>query len=83
MKHNIDPGMVQWIVKRLNEAIGEGQFSTGEVILGASEFLGRLIVSMSKTPVEGFQAAEIMENHIKATLVAGFTAKGFNMGERK
>jgi hypothetical protein len=81
MKHDINPGNVEWVAKKLNESLGNGQFSTGEVILGAAEFVGRMIVTVADTPVAGFNVAQVLEDHIKKTLVCGYTARGFNMGE--
>jgi len=83
MRHDINEGNIKWIVTRLNSAIGDGQFTTGEAVIGAAEFIGRLIVSLANNPVSGFQAAEVMEQHIKRTLVAGYAAQGFNMGEQE
>lgn len=80
MQHDINPGNIQWVVTRLNDAIGNGQFSSGEVLIGAAEFLGRLIVGITESPVAGMQAAQEMENHIKRTMLSGYTARGFNMG---
>lgn len=79
MIHNVNEGNVQWCVQRLNSALGDGQFSTGEVAVALAEFTGRMIVGMADTPVAGFQVAQAIGNHIKDAMIAGYSAKGFNM----
>lgn len=81
MHHNINPGVVEQITHRVLSSVSTSEFSTGEVILGLAEALGRVIVAVAKSPVEGVQCARIMEEHVKRTLVAGYTAKGYNMGD--
>ena len=54
--------------------------NTGDVLLAASELLGRVIVDTCETPVSAIQMAEVMESHIKRTLQAGYTARGYSMG---
>lgn len=77
---DINDGNVTWIVKRLNDAMGNGQFSAAEVMLGVAEFAGRIVVAMADTPVQGFQCAQIMTNHIGETVKAGYAAKGYGTG---
>lgn len=36
--------------------------------------------TISETPVSGMQAANVLASHIHNTVVAGYTAKGYNMG---
>lgn len=81
MQQPINQGNVQWIVQIITNAIGDGRFNQGEVLLALAESMGRLIVNMSDNPVAGTQATQIMLDHVKTTLHAGFTSKGFNMGK--
>lgn len=80
MSYDVSPGNVEWVASTVMRAIGDGRFNSGEVIMGVAEALGRIIVNLSDTPVQGISCAQVMEEHIKRTLFAGFTAKGFNMG---
>jgi hypothetical protein len=80
MKFDVNQGNVDWIVRRLNEAMGNGQFSSGEAVLGIAEFVGRVIVTLAEEPHSGFQAAQALTDHISATMKAGYIAKGYNMG---
>lgn len=77
---NVNPGNVKWVVAKVSNALQQGeQFTFGEVLLGLTEVLGRMIVEVAETPVAGLQSVEVMNNHLKNTIGAGFTAKGYNM----
>lgn len=78
--HSIDEGNIVWIVKKLNDAIGNGAFSTAEVIVGIAEFAGRIIPTIAETPVQGIQCINLMGNHILNTAKAGYSAKGYTIG---
>lgn len=80
MDHNVNAQNVQQILKHLMSVLNQGSYGTGDVLIAASELLGRIIVDTCDTPVSGVQMAEVMEKHIKRTLQAGFTAKGYSMG---
>jgi hypothetical protein len=79
MQHDINEGNVTWIVKKLNDAMGNGAFTTAEVIVGIAEFAGRIIPTIAETPVQGIQCVNLMGNHILNTAKAGYIAKGYNM----
>lgn len=81
MNFTIDEGQVKWVVRNLNNACGNGQFSTAEVVVGLAQFTGAMIVSLADTPVSGFQVAQQLGEEVKRSMVAGYTAKGFNFGE--
>lgn len=80
MEHNINAQNVQHIVTHLLSVINQGRYNTGDVLIAASELLGRIIVDTCDTPISAIQMATVMEDHIKRTLQAGYTAKGYNMG---
>ena len=78
--HNINRQNLDDLLRRINSVLGQGQSSLGEVILALAEYSGRTIVAAADTPVSGFQLAGVFEDHLKRTLQAGYTAKGYNMG---
>ena len=80
MNFDVNEDNIEWIIRNLNDAMGNGQFSTGEVVVGLAQFTGRMITALADTPVSGFQVAQAMGEEIKRTLIAGYTAKGFNVG---
>lgn len=80
MKFDINSGNVAWVVQNLNNACGNGQFSSAEVLVGLAQFTGATIVTLANTPVSGFQVAATLGEEVKNAMVAGYTAKGFNIG---
>lgn len=79
--HDINRAAIDEVLRRFAEASAQGTFPVAVVILAAAEYLGRAIVETCETPVSGVQMATVMEDHIKRTLIAGYTARGYNMGE--
>lgn len=78
--HNVKRDNVDRCLHNLTQACNQGNYDLSEVLLAASEFLGRIIVDTCDTPISGIQMATVMEDHIKRTLQAGYAAKGYNMG---
>ena len=78
--YNINRGNVDRCIHNMAQAVAQGQYSTAEVSLAVAEFMGRMVVSLCETPVSGIQLAAVLEDHLKRTLQAGYSAKGFNMG---
>ena len=68
------------IVANLNEAVGAGRFNTADVLVALAESTGRTVVQVADTPVAGFQVVGVIGDHVKRAMIAGYTAKGFNMG---
>lgn len=81
MSYEINPNKVQGVVKEVDLLLGNGLFNTGEIIVGLSELLGRVIVKTCDTPVSMGQAAEIVSKHLTNTLYHGAIAKGFGRTE--
>jgi len=79
MDHNVNRAAMDHIIHGIAQVVGQGQYSLADVTLALAEFSGRMIVSACDTPISGIQMAQVFEDHIKRTLEAGFSAKGFNM----
>lgn len=79
--HNINRDAVDRIIHNMVQIIAQGQYNLADVAIAMAEFVGRMVVSYCDTPISGVQMAQVMENHIKQTLMAGYTAKGYSMGE--
>ena len=79
MQFDINEGNVQWVVRNLNAACGNGQFSTAEVIVGLAQFTGSMIVALADTPVSGLQVAQQLGEEVLRSMKAGYTARGFDM----
>ena len=80
MEHNVNTQNVQRILGNFTSVINQGHYNTGDLLIAASELLGRIIVDTCDTPVSAVQMATVMEQHIQRCIYAGYTAKGFNMG---
>ena len=80
MEHNISRAQMDEILRRYVQATSDGIFTTADVMLATAEFLGRIIVGMSDTPVAGMQAAQVASDHLVSTVRAGMAAKGFKLG---
>lgn len=79
MAYEVTPGNVTWVCENVLKSINDGQFNHGEVMLGIAEALGRVITSAADTPVQALSAIAVVTNHMQAAVLAGFTARGFNM----
>lgn len=81
MSYEISQNRVKGVVAECEKIVGNGYFNTGEVIIGLTELLGRVIVKSCDTPISMGQAAEIVANHLQQTLYHGAIAKGFGQVE--
>lgn len=81
MSYEIQPNKVAGVVRECELAIGNGIFNTGEIIVGLTELIGRVIVKACNTPVSMGQAAETVSKHLTQTLYHGAIAKGFGRTE--
>lgn len=76
MKMQIDPRKVAGVVVECNNVIKDKKFNHGEVILGLSELIGRIIVDASAIHTQADEAYAIAQQHIVDTIKAGFAARG-------
>ncbi len=80
IEHNVNRQAIDQIVRQMAAMTGQGQYNLSDVLLGVTEYLGRIIVDAADTPVSGVQMAQVMEEHLRQTLAAGYANKGYNMG---
>ena len=80
IEHNVNRQAIDQIVRQMAAMTGQGQYNLSDVLLGVTEYLGRFIVDAADTPVAGVQMAQVMEEHLRQTLAAGYASKGYNMG---
>lgn len=79
MATNISRAQMDEIIRRYMQATSNGIFTSADVMLATAEYLGRIIVELSDTPVAGMSAVQIANNHMVEVVRAGMSAKGFNM----
>lgn len=77
MSYEISPNRVKGVVNECQNVIGMGHFNTGEILVGLTELLGRVIVKSCDTPISMGQAKDIVMQHLNNTLHHGALAKGF------
>ena len=77
---SVNEDAVKHLVQNLGQAMGGGRFNTADVLVALAEFTGRTVVQVADTPVAGFQGAGVIGDHVKRAMIAGYTAKGVNMG---
>ena len=76
---SVNEDAVKQLVQNLGQAVGGGRFNTADVLVALAEFTGRTVVQVADTPVAGFQVVGVVGDHVKRAMIAGYTAKGFQM----
>lgn len=82
MSYQINPTAVASVVREVNAVLQGRKYNTGEVMIGLSEMLARVVVESCQTPVHAMDAMKVITDHLDRTLKAGYSAKGFNMEGR-
>jgi hypothetical protein len=76
MSYQIEPRKVAGVVIEANQAITGKGFNHGEVVLGLSELMGRIIVDAVDTQIQAEELVAVASAHLKQTIMAGGQAKG-------
>ena len=76
MGYQIDPRKVAGVVIEANAALVNKNFNQGEVILGLSELIGRIIVETADTSIQAGEMVKVVENHLAKTIHIGSQARG-------
>lgn len=74
MAYKIEPRKVAGVVVEANQAISGKGFNHGEVVIGLSELIGRIIVDASATSIQAQELVKIVESHLALTLKRGAEA---------
>ena len=74
--HTINRNAIDELIRRYSEA--SNNHSIADVVLANAEFTGRLLVNLGDTPMQGYQLAQTLIDHLTNTLKAGYAAKGYN-----
>lgn len=81
MQQNIEPRKVAGVVAECNRVISDKDFSVGEVLIGLSELLGRVIVEAGGTPVSMEEIKKVCVQHMDKTISIGSQARGKSRSE--
>jgi hypothetical protein len=76
MSYEIDQRKVVGVVLEANGALGDKGFNHGEIILGLSELIGRVIVEASDTSVQAGELMKVAVAHMEKTIRVGAEATG-------
>lgn len=71
MAYNIDPRRVAGVVIESNKALQGNGFNHGEVVLGLSELIGRVIVEAAKTKIQADELVQVAIQHLQKTIEIG------------
>jgi len=76
MSYQIDASKVAGVVIEANFALNDKGFNHGEVILGLSELIGRVIVESCDTSIQAGDMMKVCMAHIEKTITIGSHATG-------
>lgn len=76
MSYEIDQRKVVGVVLEANGALGDKGFNHGEIIIGLSELIGRVIVEASDTSVQAGELMKVAIAHMEKTIRVGAEATG-------
>lgn len=75
MSYQIDQRKVAGVVIEANAALNGKDFNHGEVILGLSELIGRIVVEACENPIQAKELMQVAANHIGMTVKIGAEAR--------
>lgn len=74
MAYNIDARRVAGVVIEANKALQGHQFNHGEVVIGLSELIGRVIVEAVGNKIQADEMKAVVMAHINKTVEIGAQA---------
>lgn len=72
----IEPRKVMGVITECNRVLNGQGFNQGEVLVGLSELIGRVIVETAQGPTQTAAMKELCHQHIEDTIRIGMDAKG-------
>lgn len=82
MSYEIEPRKVAGVVIEANQALNGKGFNHGEVILGLSELIGRIIVEVADNTIQTQELVKVVETHLAKTIQIGSQATEKSLIER-
>lgn len=76
MTYQINPRKVAGVVVEANTALRPHDFNHGEVVVGLSELVGRVIADAVRNQIQADELLAVATKHIKDTVRIGVEAKG-------
>lgn len=75
MAYEIEPRKVAGVVVEANAALRKHGFNHGEIVVGLSELVGRVIADAARTQIQADELLEVAVKHLKDTVRIGVQAK--------
>lgn len=75
MSYKIDQRKVAGVVIETNAALSGKGFNHGEIVIGLSELVGRVIVDAVQNPVQAKELMKVAAAHIDLTIKTGAEAQ--------
>lgn len=75
MSYQIDARRVAGVVTEANLALAGKNFNHGELIVGLSELIGRVIVDVASTSIQADEMMDVVKDHLKRTVMYGSLAQ--------
>lgn len=82
MSYKIEPRKVAGVVVEANKALVGRDFNAGEVMLGLSELIGRIIVDTAETHIQMTELFNVAKAHMEQAITIGSGATGKRLIER-
>jgi hypothetical protein len=82
MAYEIEPRKVAGVVIEANQALVNKGFNQGEVLLGLSELLGRMIVEAADNQIQADEMVKVVHQHMELTIKIGSQATEKSIIER-
>mgnify|MGYP003328237613 CR=1 FL=1 len=68
MSYEIDRRKVMGVILETDTALKGMGFNEGEVIVGLSELIGKIIVRSGRTPIQMEEMKQVVFNHLERTI---------------
>jgi hypothetical protein len=82
MSYQIEPRKVAGVIIEANQALNGKGFNHGEVVLGLSELIGRIIVEAADNSIQAQELVKVVETHLAKTIQIGSQAMEKSLIER-
>jgi hypothetical protein len=82
MAYSIEPRKVAGVIIETNQALEGKGFNHGEVVVGLSELLGRIIVDAAQNNIQMQELVKVVNSHIAKTIEIGSHARDKNIIKR-
>lgn len=80
MQVQLEARKVAGVVVEASRILADKGFNRGEIILGLSELIGRIIVDTARTDIQAKELSDVCKGHIDRAIEIGIQATNKQMG---